>query len=56
MDAISLTTFSNAFFLNEKIWILIEISLKFVSKDLINNIEALFQIKAWHRPGDKLLS
>ena len=43
-------------FLNESIWILIEISLKFVPKGPINNIPALVQIMAWHRPGDKPLS
>ena len=34
----------------------IKISLKFVSKGLINHIPALVQIIAWHRPGDKPLS
>ena len=43
-------------FLNENIWILINISLKFVPKDSINNIPALVQIMAWRRPGDKPLS
>ena len=36
-------------FLNETVWILIYISLKF------NNISALVQIRAWRRPGDKPL-
>ena len=40
-------------FLNENIWILIKISLKFVPKGSINNIPALVQIMAWRRPGDK---
>ena len=40
-------------FLNENIWISINISLKFVP---INNIQALVQIMAWRRPGDKALS
>ena len=35
------------------LWIPIEISLKLVPKDLINNIPALVQIMAWCRPGDK---
>ena len=35
---------------------MIEISLKFVPKRPINNIPALVQIMAWHRPGDKPLS
>ena len=43
-------------FLNENVWILIKISLKFVPKGLINNIPALFQIMAWRRSGDKPLS
>ena len=43
-------------FLNENLWISIEISLKFVPKDTINNIPALVQIMAWRRPGDKPLS
>ena len=43
-------------FLNENIHILIKISLKFVHKGPINNIPALVQIMAWHRPGDKPLS
>ena len=43
-------------FLNENIYILIKISLKFVPKGPINNIPALVQIMARHRPGDKPLS
>ena len=43
-------------FLNKNVWILINISLKFVPKDPINNIPSLVQIIAWHRPGDKPLS
>ena len=43
-------------FVNENVWILIEISLKFVPKGPINNIPALVQIMAWCRPGDKPLS
>ena len=43
-------------FLNENIWILLRISLKFVPKVQINNIPALVQIMAWRRPGDKPLS
>ena len=38
-------------FFNENIWILIEISLKFVP-----NIPALVQIMTWCRPCDKSLS
>ena len=43
-------------FLNENIWILIKISLKFFFEVRINNIAALVQIMAWHRSGDKPLS
>ena len=43
-------------FLNEDAWMSINISLKFVPKDQINNIPALSQIMAWRRPGDKPLS
>ena len=43
-------------FLNEKVWIFIKFSLKFVPKDPINNIPTLVQIMAWRRPGDKPLS
>ena len=44
------------FFLNENVWISIEVSLKFVPKGPLNNIPALDQIMAWRRPGDKPLS
>ena len=43
-------------FLNENVWILLKISLKFVPKFKINNIPALVKIMAWRRPGDKPLS
>ena len=43
-------------FLNENVWILLKMSLKFVPKDPINNIPALVQIMAWCRPDDKPLS
>ena len=43
-------------FLNENVWIPIEISLKFVPKGSFKNNPALFQIMAWRRPGDKPLS
>ena len=43
-------------FLNENVWIPITIWLEFVPKGPINNIPALVQIMAWHRPGDKPLS
>ena len=43
-------------FLNENVWILLIISLKFVPKVWINNIPALVQIMAWSWSGDKPLS
>ena len=43
-------------FLNENVWIPIQISLKFISMGIINNIPALVQTMAWRRPGDKPLS
>ena len=43
-------------FLKENIRISTKISLKFVPKCPIDNIPALFQIKAWRRPGEKPLS
>ena len=39
------------------VWILLlKISLKFVAKLRIDNIQALIQIMAWRRPGEKPLS
>ena len=43
-------------FLNENVWILLKISLKFVPKGPINNIPSLIQMMAWRRPDDKPLS
>ena len=43
-------------FLNENVEISIKISLKFVPKGRINNIPALVQVMAWHRPGHKPLT
>ena len=43
-------------FLNENVWISIEVSLKFFPKGPINNLPALVQIMAWRRSGDKPLS
>ena len=43
-------------FLNENVWILIKIPLKFVLKGPMNDIPALIYMMAWHRPGDKPLS
>ena len=43
-------------FLNENVWISINMSLMFVSRGPINNIPILVQVMAWRRPGDKPLS
>ena len=43
-------------FLNENVWILIKISLKFISKGPINNMPALFQTLTCCQIGDKPLS
>ena len=43
-------------FLNEKVWISMAISLKFVSHGPMKNMSALVQIMAWRRSGDKPLS
>ena len=43
-------------FLNENVWISINISLNFVPRGPINNIPTLVQVMAWRRPGDKPLS
>ena len=56
MAAIFQTTFSKLFFMNENSWISIKMSLVFVHRGPINNIPALVQTMAWHRPGDKPLS
>ena len=42
--------------LNENVRISIRILLKFLPKEPINNIPALFQITAWGRAGDEPLS
>ena len=46
----------NCIFFNENIWILIQISLKFVPKGQFDNNPALVQIMAGRRLGDKPLS
>ena len=43
-------------FLNENLWISLQISPKFVLNVRINNIPALVRIMAWRRLGDKPLS
>ena len=56
MDSILQTTFSNAIFFNENIWISIRISPKFVPKNPINIMPAFVQIMAWCRLGDEPLT
>ena len=56
MATILQMTISNAFFVNENVWIAINIALKFVPKGQVNNMATLVQIMAWHQPGDKPLS
>ena len=56
MDATLADDIFKCIFLNENVWILLKISLKFVPEVQINNIPALVQIMAWRRPGDKPLS
>ena len=43
-------------FVNENMFISINILLKFIPKGPINKIPTLVQIMAWRRPGDKPLS
>ena len=43
-------------FFNANVWTLIKISLKFVPKGRINNIQEFVQLMAWPRPGDNPLS
>ena len=52
---ISQTTFSNAYLWIKSCIILIQISLEFVPKWLIDNKSALVQVMAWSRTGDKPL-
>ena len=56
MAVISQMIFLNAFFSNEKVRILIKISLRFVHKGSINNNPALFQIIARRYIGNVPLS
>ena len=55
MAVILQTTFSSGFSWIENACTSIKISLKFGPGAPINNISALVQTVAWHRPGDKLL-
>ena len=43
-------------FLNENVWILLKLSLKFVPKGPINNIPSRVQVMTWRRQGDKPIS
>ena len=56
MAVISQMTFSNVFSSTKMFLFRLKVHLKFVPKRPINNIPALVQIMACHRPGDKPLS
>ena len=56
MAAILQMTFSNSFSCKKNVCILIQMSLKFVPKSLINNNTTLFKIMVWRLSGDKPLS
>ena len=43
-------------FVNENVWISINISLKFVLRGPVNNISTLVHAMAWRRPGGEPLS
>ena len=45
----------NRIFMNENVWILIKISLKFVPKGPIDTKPALVQVMTWCQTGDKPL-
>ena len=47
---------SKCIFVNENLWTLKKISLKYVPYGLIGNMPALVQIMAWRRTSDKSLS
>ena len=49
-------TVMKCIFLNENVWILIKISLKFVPKCPFNNNPSLVLVTAWRRTGDEPLS
>ena len=53
MSAILADDIFKCIFLNENYGIPIRISLKFVPMSLIDNKEALVQVMAWRRTGDK---
>ena len=55
MAAILADDIFKCFFMNEKLRILIKVSLKFVPKGPIDNKSALVQVMAWRRRGDKPL-
>ena len=52
MGAILADDIFKCIFLDENVWILFNISLKFVPKVRVNNIPTLVQIMAWRRSGD----
>ena len=56
MANVVLMIFSKCIFIKENQFILMQISLTFVSKDSNDNKSPLIQIEAWHQTGDKPLS
>ena len=56
MDTILVADILKHIFVNENIRISIQISLKFVPKDVIDNKSAFVQVMAWHQTGDKPLA
>ena len=55
-DAIMNSYIFRCIFVNEKFYILIKISLKFVPEGPFDNNPTLVQIMAWHQIGDNPLS
>ena len=55
MDTVFADDIFKCIFINEKSFILIRISLKFVPKGLIDNGTALVQVMFWHLIGTKPL-
>ena len=56
MASVSQTILSNAFSWMKMLEFRLKFHWSFLPKDPINNVQALVQIMAWHRPGDKPLS
>ena len=56
IEAKKISAIFKIIFLNEKCCILIQISLRYVSKDLIVYLSALVRIMVWQQEGNKPLS